>query len=1162
VALRCRILPIVCLVFSGVMSLVFGQLDRGTITGVVTDPTDAVIANATITVTNVDTNVQSNTVTTQTGNFTVAALLLGRYRVQVQAAGFKTTVRDDVIISAGSTVRVDVTLELGEATQRVEVAATIAPLASDSSRVATNITNKLVDDIPLEVNGQIRSVFDLATLTPDATVGASGLYRVAGGQDGSWDMQMDGSSITPTADAKTAQRVVVASAPIDAISEFTVDSSSGMKAEYGRAVGMINFVTKSGTDQYHGDAYEFLRNDALDARGFFASSKPRLQQDDFGATVGGPLYLPKIYNGKHRTFVFFSYEGYRQRAGAQPAYYTVPTEANYQGDFSGYTNSTGKMIPIYDPATTVPNPSGAGYARTPFPDNQIPQSRFSQFSTNFIGLRPPSMVPNLPGIVNNYFLQAGSVVNPWNKGTARIDHRLSSKDNLGFFFMRAENTNVPGPGGIPGLPYPYTSGQAVWDLKNTNGNLSWNRTISPHVLNEVRFTKMVGFGFVNSASFENPNMHWGALIGVQNAPGPDLSIPPINFTAPYTSWDVMSSGGHGQDDSWLWSISEALTVIRGSHTFKMGVGFEKNDWAGGGQEQPNGSYSFSQLATAIPGDQSQATGNSLASFLLGYPNSVSLTTPRHEWFLIKDINGYIQDDWRVTSKLVLNLGLRYDYSFGFGGGGVVPGVEPGFSNFSPTTPNPGAGGIPGAVVFTGTGPGRTGSTSPFGTWPWEVQPRAGLAYSLRPGTVLRMSAGRGFEQLRAQSGTTNYDGFIFNSSFTSSDLDINSFPTPTSLALPTTWKVPNLTPTVDNGLNISWFNPSQAGIPAQYWTWNFDIQQQLSPSTVLSARYTAIRGEHLTTSGLIHPNQISPSYLTTLGPALLTSSITSASAQAAGIQSPYPGFSGTVQQALQPFPQYKTITMVQEHDGDSDYQGLIVTLDRRFSSGFTMLASYSLSKMFSDTDSTVSASAAENSFNLRLSKALSNDDQTHRIRYSLSYELPFGAGRQFLTHGLLSRVVGQWAVAASAEYSSGLPLGVASGVTLPIGGGADMIFITSYDNWRAPVSGKFDPFKDLWWNMSAFQQEPQSVLSSQMGNSTVLNPKTRLPWNLNENLNLARTFPVKEKFRLTFRAEAFDLLNRVIWAAPDSTVTDAGFGQVRSQANLPRQLQLVLKLYF
>jgi len=291
---RCRLLR-VCLFLVGMSA--FGQLDRGTITGVVTDPTDAVVSNATITVTNVDTNVQSNTVTTQTGNFTVAALLLGRYRVQVQAAGFKISVRDDVIVSAGSTVRLDVKLELGEATQRVEVAATIAPLASDSTRVATNITNKLVDEIPLVVNGQIRSVFDLATLTPDATTGVSGLYRVAGGQDGSWDMQMDGSSVTPTAEAKTAQRVVVASAPIDAISEFAVDSSSGMKAEYGRAVGMINFVTKSGTDQYHGDAYEFLRNDALDARGFFAASKPRLQQHDFGATVGGPVYLPRSTTG-------------------------------------------------------------------------------------------------------------------------------------------------------------------------------------------------------------------------------------------------------------------------------------------------------------------------------------------------------------------------------------------------------------------------------------------------------------------------------------------------------------------------------------------------------------------------------------------------------------------------------------------------------------------------------------------------------------------------------------------------------------------------------------------------------------------------------------------------------------------------------------------------
>ena len=602
-------------------------------------------------------------------------------------------------------------------------------------------------------------------------------------------------------------------------------------------------------------------------------------------------------------------------------------------------------------------------------------------------------------------------------------------------------------------------------------------------------------------------------------------------------------------------------MVRGAHTFKAGFSFQKNNWAGGGSQAGNGAYGFSQLATAIPGDQSQATGNAFASFLLGYADSVNVSTPRREVFIIKNLGTFFQDDWRLNSKLTLNLGLRYDYSFPFAGGGIAPGVQPGYSNFSPTTPNPAAGGIPGAIVYTGTVPGRTGSTSPFPTWPWQFQPRAGLAYSLRPGTVVRLSGSRGFEPLRVQGGTQNFDGFITNTTFTSSDLDINNFPTGTNLAVPPYVHVPNLSPTVDNGTSLAYWDQSQAGTPAEYWSYNFDIQQQVTASSVLTLRYNGIRGEHLT-SALTHPNEISPGYLTSLGPSLLTSNINSTAARSAGIPIPYTGFNGTVQQALSHFPQYQTLSLSQEHLGDSTYHALLVKFDHRLSAGFTMLGSYTLSKMFTNADSFSSGTAAMDSFNLRLTKALSLNDQTHLFRFSTSYELPFGKGRQYLTNGLVSHIVGNWAIAGTAEYSSGLPLGVATGVTLPIGGGADQPFITSYTNWRASNSGTFNPFGDVWWNKSSFNQQPSSILTTVMGNSTIVNPKARLPWNLNENLNIARTFPIREKIRFTLRVEAFNLLNRHIWSAADSKLTDAAFGLVRAQSNNPRQIQLVAKIYF
>jgi Carboxypeptidase regulatory-like domain len=1149
----------VCLFLAG---SAIAQLDRGTITGVIKDSQGAVVADARITATNIATNVSVSTTTTQSGDFTIPALIIGQYRVQIEAAGFKSEVRDDVLVSAASVVRLDVPLEVGAASEKVEVTAVVPPISSDSSSVTTTLGNKLVNDVPLEVNGQMRNVFNLTTLTPDVTVGTSGLYKVAGGQDGGWDMQMDGMSITPTSDSKSAARVIVTAAPIDAINEFTIESDAGMKAEYGQAMGMINFATKSGTDQFHGDVFDFFRNSAMDAKGFFATSNPRLQQNDFGATVGGPVILPKLYNGKNKTFFFLAFEGYSEHQGAQPAYFTIPTPAELQGDFSGYVNSAGNMIPIYDPATTRPNPNGSGYIRTPFPNNQIPIGRFSPLAASYMNLRSSSFVPNVPGaaVADNFVTQQGTVLQPFAKGTARIDETLSGTDTVGGFFMRAETTTQAGPNGGPGLPAPYTS-LTIQDIKSTYGSLFWTHTVDPHDVSDLRFSDLKGYGFVNAQSCAFPNMDWGAKVGVQNVPGPDQCVPAVTFTNTYSSMATIP-GGRGRDDSWIWTIAETLTMVRGAHTFKAGFDFMKNNWAGGGSEAPNGVYGFSQLATAVPGDQSGATGNDFASFLLGYPNTVQVSTPRREVFILKNLGSFFQDDWRVNSKLVLNLGLRYDYSFPIVGGGIAPGVQPGFSNFSRTTPNPGAGGRLGAIVYTGTAPGRTGSADAFPTWPWEFEPRIGLAYSIRNGTVIHASGSRGFEPLRIQGGTQSYDGFITDTTFTSSDLDINNFPAGTSLAAPPWVHPPNLTPTVDNGTGIKWWDPTQAGTPSQYWTVNFDIQQALTASTVLTVRYTDIRGEHLT-SGLLSDDQISPSYLTTLGPALLTSNVNSAAARAAEIPIPYAGFNGTVEEALSPYPQYQSLGVFQEHRGDSTYSAMVIKVDRRFSRGLTMLGSYTLSKMFSDADSYASGSLAMNTFDLKLQKSLSADDQTHLIRYSVSYDIPFGKGRAFVNQGPLSYIIGNWTIAESAEYSSGLPLGVTTGTTLPIGGGADRPFVTSYDNWRAPYTGKFKPFSDTWWNNSAFDQVPSTVLASVMGNATVLNPKTRLPWNLNENLNLARTFPIRESLRMVVRFEGYNLLNRTVWAAPSSSaLNDGSFGQIRAQSNTPRQIQLVAKLYF
>lgn len=1147
-------------------TLLLGQLSRGTITGLVTDPTAAAVAGAKISATHLDTNTVYTAEATGAGNYTIPALPTGQYRVEFEAVGFKRAVRPDVTLVAGSTLRLDVTLELGAVTESVEVTAAPAALEVDTARVATNVTNKLVQDLPLVVGGRIRSVFDLAVLAPETKT--SGNVRIGGGQGSSYDMLMDGTSVSAGSANYQTERAPLAGVSIDAIDEFSVEYT-GMKAEFGRAMGVINFVTKSGTNEYHGNAYEFLRNNAVDSRGFFASKVPVLKQHNFGATFGGPVVIPKLYNGKNKTFMFFSYEGFRSRAGSNPTYNTIPLTEMYDGNFNGWVTGGGALIPIYDPATTRPNPNGAGYIRDPFAGNRIPTNRFSQVARNYISIKPPEMVPNVPGAGprNNYFRADGGQTEPWNKGNAKIDHQLTANDRISFLFLRSQWETVDLPQGPPGLPCPFC-GLNNWLRKNSSGRVTWTRTFSPRVMSSFRFSYNRDMGDVITSTAVDPEAHWGQKVGIKNDdPTIDRGLPPITMTE-YTGW---SAAAYGFDRGRNLHFAEDLTVVRGSHTLKGGFFFQGDRWDGGGQHANNGRFDFSFLGTSIPGDQSRNTGNAFASFLLGYVNSAGLETRRNVIQKFQYTGGYFQDDWRVSQKLTLNLGLRYEYTFPLTGGAeVVGGKEPpGFSNFDPGLRNPGAGGIPGAIIFTGKGQGRTNKDSPFDGWKYAFSPRVGAAYQVRPGTVVRMNGGRSFSALKTTGGSTHYLGFIGNYSWVSADSNINDFPMMLDAGLPYWPPPPFLTPDVANGQSgIDYWQPN-SGRPAEYWTWGTDIQHQLPGNNVLTLGYTGTKGMHLN-SGIINYNQIDPRYLTMagFGPAILRTRLDSAAGMATGVPSPYPGFTGTVQQALQPFPQYKQIQGSNggEKIGNSSYHAMVVKVDKRYSSGLSLLGSYVFSKMFSDAESAnIGGQFAMDTYNRRLEKALVSDDQTHVARVSFTYDLPVGRGKPLSLEGFANRILGGWSVAGFLEYESGFPLSVAPGVDPPIypAAGQNRVTITSYDNWRAPTGGeKFDPFKDLWWSKTAFQQQPASVLETVLGNATRRNPKARSPWLLNENASLAKNFAITERARIVLRAEAFNLLNRVRWGGPNSTWTSGAFGQVRSQANRARQMQFALKFEF
>src|SRR5437667_1919239 len=430
------------LLLACVATALFGQSERGTITGTVADSTGAVVPKARVIVTNLATKLVSESQSNDAGGYTAASLPVGPYTVRVEKEGFRPVVRSGIELNAASTVRVDVTLEIGTALQTVEVSASAQLLSTESAKTSVTVTNKLVDELPLVVGGTLRSPFDLAALTPEAkNLGGDDGFVLGGGQAAGYGATLDGVSANTTRALQLSW--VSSNAPsLEAVTEFTVDTN-GFKAEYGHASGgVMTFSSKSGTNNLHGSVYEFLRNTDLDANRFFSnrSGTPRAvyKQHDFGFSAGGPIWIPKIYKGKDKSFFFFAYEGFRNRAGATAFTSTVPTAEMYNGDFSKWVDSSGRTIPVYDPTTQTISANGT-VTRQQFPNNQMPKSLFDPFSVKAIGVYQTSgtLTPNTgaaPGTVgyvnNNYSVANGSQVSPITKISIKGEHIFSTRDRL------------------------------------------------------------------------------------------------------------------------------------------------------------------------------------------------------------------------------------------------------------------------------------------------------------------------------------------------------------------------------------------------------------------------------------------------------------------------------------------------------------------------------------------------------------------------------------------------------------------------------------------------------------------------------------------------------------------------------------------------------------
>ncbi len=1175
---RFRLLPLLAVVCAAVL---FGQADRGSIRGTVTDATGAVVPGANIRVVKIDTGIAIATQSNEAGDYTVPALQAGRYRVEVQAEGFKRFVQTDVNLIAGGTSRVDAALELGDVSESVEVSSSLVQLETTNAKVVAQVSTKMIDELPLVVGGRMRSPFDLALVTPEANQYSGGGdqdrdFQIGGAPGATYGATMDGVSIL-TGRFNSVTWASVNTPSVDAIQEFTVESN-GFKAEYGRASGgIMTFTTKSGTNELHGTAYEFLRNDALDARRFFEAQKGVLKQNDFGWSVGGPVFIPKLYDGRNRTFFFASQEWFRDRVGAASQRFSMPTPEMYDGDFSFWVDQNDQLIQVYDPSTTRANPDGSGFVRDAFQGNQIPKSRFSQVSNGVIDRVRSVALPNNAGpagsssyVRNNYINNAGTQLNPWDKFSIKFDHNFGSNIHLNYLYNYGLHDGPsPGPDGFPGLPDPL-NGNRSGRQRSPLHRLGYTHVISPTIVNSAYGG---GQDWKERNASVNVGMDWKAQgICIPNAFDCNENFPILTFDD-FENWGA--SAGDGSENT-VYSFGDDLTITRGNHTFKGGYLYERQHYNGFGRQSLMGQADFRRLSTSIPGNNnlSLGGGSSFASFLLGEAWGGGTENDRfvgQEW---RSHGFYFQDDWKLSPKLTMNIGVRYEFT--------LPPLERDdkWSDWTPNKPNPSATRsdgtpLPGALRFAGFAQGEEGSRTLVDGWYGGIAPRLGFAYQIDDKTVLRASAGVSNGVVKTVTGSTHFEGaiIIFRPATTDNgvtpafrlDQGIPPYPVP-----------PFIEPDFSNGNNTAFWDGEAVRLPQTY-QWTVSMQRQVGTSWIMEAAYNATIGAHLV-AGLKNINQLPWGYVDTYGNGLLGARLNSAAAQEAGIGVPYTqifddfGSNVSVSQALRPYPQVREIqTFAGQGDksGHSSYHSIVFKADKRYAGGVTMQGSYVFSKMISDVDSFGEATTAQDQYNRRLEKSISDLDRTHNFKLSYIWELPVGKGRKFLSQGgPLSAVLGGWRFTATHFYNSGAPLQLTNSNTWnTFAGRMNALYVDqvgSYDGWVAQQDNPNWLGDDRFFvDRSFFGEQSATALGrNRPGDATRYNPIARAPWDLVENFSLAKSFNFTESLRMDLRWEMFNGFNRSVFATGDRNVDSPNFGRVQGTTNEPRRMQFGLKLYW
>lgn len=1170
--------------------LVWAQSDRGTITGTVSDPAGAVISSAPVDIRNVETGATYQTVSSTTGNYTLSQLPVGNYELSVIVPGFKRYVRQSITVGVAQTFRIDISLEVGSATESITVTDATSLLKADSGELSHTVEAANLNNLPVLGTGSsvsssgIRSPYSVVQLLPGANFQGNASIRINGAPTNSQAMRIEGQDATNGWYSEQSQT----QPSMDAIQEFAVQTSN-FAAEFGQAGGgVFNVTMRSGTNQFHGSAYDYFVNEALNAGTPFTSDgsghqlRPRQRRNDYGFTLGGPVIIPKLYDGHDKAFFFFNWEQFRETVVTNNVSTTVPTPAYRSGDFGAartgrnvIVDGLGRQVQenvVYDPLTDRVEADGLRY-RDPFPNNVIPSGRIDPVAKNVQDLIP---MPTGTGLINNYrptYSNPRTTTIPSVKG----DYQMSVKAKIsGFWSLNRQftpNTNI--------LPEPIRGGNPMRISSNTV-RLNFDYTFTPTILLHM------GAGLLATRIYQ-PHTRYDpvALIGLT---GTNNNLFP-NISGLNNAQGGMAAGmGPSQDINVTYykpTGNISLSWVRSDHTFKFGGEVMVNGYINNNGTYANGYLTFSPTQTGLPSLNGLSLpaqpGFAYASFFLGGVNNGQTAVRSVTRFGATSYSGFAQDTWKINRRLTLDYGLRYDFATYLREGRGYYGV------FSASTANPVAGGRMGAVAYDGYGGGRC-NCALARNYPYAWGPRLGLAYQINSKTVFRGGFGVTFNKT-----DDNNIGFSSGSQFLYSTPSYGDPAYNMRDGLPYKITFPNFSPDQyplpGTVASIPQLMDPQAGRPARQMMWSVGLQRELGRDLVVEAAYVGNVGAWWNAADLIALNSNQPSGLAYYGldptiaadRTVLAAPLLSSVARARGFGPPYGNYpmGATVAQSLRPYPQFENLA--NNHwvpVGNTWYNSLQAKVTKRLSYGLDLNASFtwqkSLVRGVEDKFGRGGGIFINDPFNRENQKTLSAYDQPRQFVLSGLYTTPN------VIHGTsgwakaASWAVRDWQIGGLVRYTSGMPMLVPQATT----GLATYLFQNTVMN-RVPGEPLFtedlnchcfDPKKTFVLNPKAWVNPP----AGQYGVSSAYYTDYRRQRRPVENMSLARNFRIKEGMMLQIRAEFTNIFNRTQVNDPSSTNalatqtrdaqgnTTAGFGFINTGTvfSPPRQGTLVGRFTF